>query len=145
MAVRETRTDTDNLFYDGLRDALGQVVRVVGIKRLAAELRPALSADKAAQWLRDCLDGGRREKLDLEEVQFILRRGREAGCHAAMRQLCRDGGYADPQPIEPEDERTAVLREFNERVRQLEQLARHLDAGGSRTYAAARPERMAQP
>lgn len=118
----------DALIYDGLRDALGQVARVVGVKRLACEMRPQLSADKAAGWLRDCLSDARREKLDIEDIEYILRRGREAGCHVAIRQLARDCGYTEPAPIEPEDERAQLQREFIAAVKAQQKLAARLEA-----------------
>jgi len=44
---------------------------------------------------------------------------RKKGCHAAMTYLARELGYADPQPVEPEDEKAKLQRQFNESVAAL--------------------------
>lgn len=76
-----------------------------GAKVVAASMRPDLSPDAAARWLKDCLNDSRREHLHPGHVMWLLRAGRAAGLHGAIAYLCREVGYSDPAPVEPEDER----------------------------------------
>jgi hypothetical protein len=103
------------LFITDIYDALGDVVRALGgPKKVGAELRPEKPADEAATWVKDCLNRNRREKFDPDQVLWLLRKGREIECHAAMNYLAQQAGYAEPQPIEPETELAKLLREYLE-------------------------------
>lgn len=98
---------------ESLRDALIEVIKAAGkSKAVGLLMRPELSAEDAGNWLRNCLDADRREKLSLDQFMFLLKLGRQHNCHAAMEFLGDDIGYA-VNAIEPEDERTIVMREFN--------------------------------
>lgn len=48
----------------------------------------------------------------------------------------RDTGYTDPQPIEPEDERARLQREFINAQRGLEALAKRMERAGLLRSAA---------
>jgi hypothetical protein len=108
------------LFHEDIWQALGDCVRVLGgNKKVDSLLRPEMDAQEAGRWLANCMNHVRPEKLCIEQVQWILREARKAGCHAGMTFLTRDAGYADPQPIEPEDERAALQREYSASVKTL--------------------------
>lgn len=116
--------DQNPLFVTDIYDALGDIVRALGgPKRVAALMRPDRDLDAAATWLKDCLNRHRREHLDPEQVLWLLREGRAAGCHVAMNYLAAHCGYHEPAPLEPEDERARLQREFAESVAQLTRLA----------------------
>lgn len=101
------------LFHESLADALKEVISVAGgTKSVAAKLWPEKTPDAAQRTLLDCLNENRPEKLSPEQVLFLMRLGREIGCHAAINYISRDAGYSDPQPIEPEDEKAKLMREF---------------------------------
>lgn len=101
------------LFHESIYDALKEVVLASGgTKVVGTLLWPEKSADSAQKLLSDCLNENRAEKLDPEQVMFILRLGRKNGNHAAINFISRDAGYGDPQPIEPEDAKAALMREF---------------------------------
>lgn len=123
-----TGTPQDSLFCDDLRDALMGLVRACGgLKAVAHMLKPTMGVEAAAGWLRKALTTGERERLDLDDLQFLLRLGREKGCHVGMRQLTREAGYTDPTPLDPEDERAALQREWIESIRRMEALARRIE------------------
>jgi hypothetical protein len=101
------------LFHESLADALKEVIAVAGgTKSVACKLWPEKTPDAAQRTLLDCLNENRPEKLSPEQVLFLMRLGREIGCHAAINYITRDSGYSDPLPIEPEDEKAKLMREF---------------------------------
>lgn len=112
------------LFHDSLEDALAEIVGVCGgRKAFAAAMWESKSARDAHNKLDACLNRERPEKFDLDELLYILRAGRAGGCHSAMAFIARECGYADPVPLEPEDERMRLQREFAASVAQLTRLA----------------------
>ena len=122
-------THQDSLFCEDLRDALRDLVKACGgLKAVAHMLRPTQPLESAAGWLRKARTAGERERLDLDDLQYLLRLGREKGCHVGMRQLAREAGYTDPAPLEPEDERAALQREFVASARRMEALAKRIEA-----------------
>lgn len=101
------------LFHESLYDALKEVIQQAGgSKVVASKLWPEKTPDSAHRILLDCLNENRAEKLSPEQVLFLMRIGREVGCHAAINYMTRESGYSDPQPIEPEDEKAKLMREF---------------------------------
>lgn len=107
--------ETPPLFMTDVYDALGDLVRASGgPKDVGLALRPHKSADDAAQWVKDCLNRNRREKFDPEEVMWLLKKGREKGCHAPIQFMCEQCGYTPPEPVNAEDELSRMLREYLE-------------------------------
>lgn len=132
VAVRETRTVTDMeqiaLIHEDIYEALRTCVAASGgPKRVAAVLWPEMPADKAANRLADALNVTRREILNPEQVVLLMRLGRQAGCHAGMTYLAAECGY-EAKPIEPEDERARLEREFNASVKLQADLVRRMEA-----------------
>ena len=129
-----------SLFHESLADALRECISVCGgLKSVGKLLWPEKDADIAGRLLADCLNDTKREKLSPEQVLLILRVAREKGCHAGMTFIARDLGYSDPQPIEPEDERAKLQREFIESTRSLARMAQRieqLDRPGLKAVAA---------
>ncbi len=120
--------DQENLFFDGVNDALRHLVRVLGgPKKVGHGLRPGKSPDDAGRWLSNALDGDRRESLHPEDLIQLLQMGRAIGCHVVMEEIAREGGYARPMPTEPEDEAAQLMREFNESRKAMEQIAKRLE------------------
>lgn len=107
------------LFSESIEDAIREAVRVLGgSKAVGSQLRPEMLADKASTWLSDCLNTDRRDKLDLNQMMWILRAARKAGYHGAINYICADIGYSNPLPVEPEDEKARLMREFIEATKQ---------------------------
>lgn len=116
------------LFHDSLADALRECVQACGgHKAVGVLLWPEKAADVAGRLLSDCLNDAKRERLSPEQVLLLLRLARERGCHAAMHFIARDAGYSDPQPLEPEDERAKLQREFIEASRHFTRLAAQME------------------
>lgn len=123
--------DQESLFYESLSDALADVVKACGgAKVIGARLWPEKSVQAAHSQLLDCLNDARPAKLSPEQVLFLMREGRKINCHAAMNYLARETGYADPQPIEPEDERARLQREYIDAVKDLQALTGRMERVG---------------
>lgn len=119
------------LFYETINDALDAVVKSCGgAKVVGCKLWPEKTPDAAHRLLLACLNEDRVEKLGPEHVLLLLRMGRERGCHAAINFLSRESGYADPSPIEPEDEKARLQREFIEAQRSMQKLADRMERVG---------------
>lgn len=117
-----------SVVHENLGEALGEVVQLLGgYKAVGARLWPDLQPDDAGRQLRHCLSGDRPEKLSLDQLAYLLRLGREKGAHGAMVYLTRACGYQDAVPVEPEDERAMLQREFIRATGELQRLARRLD------------------
>jgi hypothetical protein len=95
-------------------------------------MRPEKGPEGAGRWLLDCLSPDRKEKLCIEQVLWILREARAAGCHAGMAYITQDAGYAPPQPVEPDDEMAALQREFIATAKRQEHLLKRLEAVAER-------------
>ncbi len=126
------------MFAD-LDDAIsGAVVALGGWKKVGCLLRPELGAkpDLAAQWMRDCLNTEKRERLNPHQVLHLLKLAREAGYHAAKHWLDSELGYEQGRPLNPADEQAKLQRDFIAAV----QAAKHL---GDRLEKLTQPQLQA--
>lgn len=115
------------LFVEDLNEAIRATVNALGgMKAMGVELRPEKSAVDAGKWLADCLNPAKRDRLDPEQMAFLRRRARQAGCHILAAFEMQDAGYAPPVAIEPEDERAKLEREFIASVKALEVIQQRL-------------------
>ena len=118
----------DSLFHETLFAALDEIVKALGgSKKVGQLLRPDKSPDIAGKWLCNCLNPERVERLDPDQLLMLLREARKISAHAAINHILRESGYADAQPIEPEDERAALQRTFIQGVQTLTLLASRLE------------------
>jgi hypothetical protein len=126
--------DQSKLFSEDIYDALSDVVRALGgPKKVGAMLKgDAVTAEDAGRWVKDCLNRNRRERFDPNELIFLLRKAREAGCHSAMHFVCDEAGYDRPKPLEPRDEMAELQR-------------RYIDAVEASRTIAERMERLVRP
>lgn len=116
------------LFHESLSDAIRDVVQALGgTKKIGAMMRPEKTPDEAARWISDCLNPDRREKFDPEQVLWLLREGRKAGCHSCMHYLCVESGYSLAQPVEPKDELAELQRNFIEASKHLSRMAERIE------------------
>ena len=119
------------LFYESLPDAIRVVIQSMGgTKAVAVRLWPEKTPEAASRTLLDSLNESRPEKLSPEQVLWLLAEGRKVGCHAAMNYLARETGYADPQPIEPDDEKARLQREYIEATKMMSKLAERMQRVG---------------
>jgi hypothetical protein len=119
------------LFVESFDDAARAVINACGgVKRVATAMWPTKPVTEAVNLLNACLNTERRERLNPNDVMYLLKLGREANCHALAHWLMRESGYADPVPVEPEDERARLQREFVASVQALQSLSAKMDALG---------------
>jgi len=110
----------DRLFYDGINDALRNVIQALGgNKVIGCKLWPEKSPDAAARQLADCLNEHKPEKLHADQIMLLLRMGHSVGCHAAMQYIAQEAGY-EIRPITPETERDRLADAILEASRTLE-------------------------
>ena len=125
-----------SLFHESLADALKDVIQMAGgNKSVACKLWPEKTPDSAHRTLLDCLNENRQEKLSPDQVLFLLRIGREVGCHSAINYLSGEAGYSPPQPIEPEDEKANLMRDFIAAQKSMTAIAIRLENVGLRALA----------
>lgn len=125
----ETRAMTAQtpLFVDTADDAVRDTVRALGgPKKVGPLLWPAKKPDRAEKDLDDCLNRNNARKLDFEEILHIGRLGRDHGVHLIAGFVCFDLGYAPPQPVDPEDEKAELQRQFHADVDRLERIAKRI-------------------
>ena len=124
--------DTGSLFCESIEEAILEVARFCGgRKALAAEMWPSLPVREAHNRFDACCNPERREQSHPADLLYIARRGRAAGCHSLILFLARESGYADPQPVEPEDERARLQRDYIEAVKALDRIASRMERAGS--------------
>jgi hypothetical protein len=119
------------LFFEDVYAALKYVVQSLGKPK---DVGPLIFPHKedpfaAGRLLSDCINPNRDSKLDIEQVILLLRLAREKGCHLGIEYLCTAAGYTKPTPVEPNDERAALQRQFIQSVTELRQLANRITAG----------------
>lgn len=125
------------LFHESLNDVLReQVAALGGTKSVGSRMRPELPADHAGRWLNDCLNPDRREHLTPEQVMWLLIEGRKIGVHSAITWMATESGYSAPLPVEPEDERAALQREYIEAAKTMQRLAERIERTTSPRLAA---------
>lgn len=121
--------DQPALFHESITDALRDIVKHLGgVKKVGSEMRPDLTIDNSGRWLSDCLNDDSREKLSPDQVLYLLKRGREIGSHEAMQFIATECGYATPQPIEPEDEKASLMRQYIETAKALGKMASRIES-----------------
>lgn len=111
------------LFHEDWRDALRHVVKALGgYEAVGIELWPTKTRKAAGNWLSDCLNTERPAKLDLEDIEGLLRLGRKEGIHIGMHFLCQSLSYAAPSTVEPADTIAECERQIARHVKRLEGL-----------------------
>lgn len=126
----------NQLFYDTYEDAIRDTVMALGgFKKVGNMLWPAMPVDDAGRKLAHCLNTDKREKLDLGELSLIRKAGRQVGVHILAHYEMRDSGYAEPQPLAPEDEAAQLQREFITAVKALDGIQQRLARNGLQVAA----------
>lgn len=108
--------------FEDEQDAIRTLIQEIGgFKVVGHSLRPDLTPDRAGNWLRDCMNPERAERLQPSQLFHLLKMGREKGSHSATEFILRNIGYA-VTPLEPEDEKARLQREYIEAVSVLRRL-----------------------
>lgn len=115
-------------FYEGPEDALKAAVQALGgSKKVGALLWPDKSIDAASRLLLDCINPSRAEKLEITQYMRIFKLARERGFHGPYQWFSLEIGY-EASPIEPEDERAKLQRDYINAVQQLTRLTQKMEA-----------------
>lgn len=118
----------EELFHEDIYAALSHVISAIGgAKHVGVELWPSLSADKAGRKVADCLNSDRAQQFHPDELVWILSEARKKGVHSAMAFITTECGYADPTPVEPEDEAAKLQREFIAAQAQMTQMLKRME------------------
>lgn len=134
---------TPALFHETIEDAIREVIMAAGgFKEVGNRIRPDLVPDRAASWLRDCVNDDRRQHIDPHQLALLRRIGREANCHALATWEARDAGYTDPLPIEPLAERDRLQRDFIAAAHAVQEIAARLDRMASPSVVPMPPSQM---
>ena len=119
--------DQEALFVEDIYQALSDAIRAIGgPKAVAHELWPDKPIDKAANLLNDCLNRNRSEKLDPEQVIYIIKASKKAGCHVPMKFIADECEYDNPKPITPEEQMNDLQLLFVEKVSELQKIEKQL-------------------
>jgi len=120
--------DQEALFHDDWRDALCHLVKALGGWETAgADLFPNKTRKAAGSWLYDCLHAERPAKLDLDDIQGLLRLGRDRGIHVGMSQLCDEVGYERPQASSPKSPKAKLLEQQAAAMAEAARIQREID------------------
>lgn len=117
------------LFSDW-NDALDAVVHTLGgYKKVGVLLRPELASkpQAASQWLRDCLNHDKPERMNPDQVFMLLRAARVADYHAAKHWMDVELGYEQGRPLSPQDEAVSLTQRSQELVRELRTITERLE------------------
>lgn len=112
-------------FNDALQHA---VIALGGYKKVGPAFKTEMPIEQAAQWLRDCLAPGRREKLSPDQVLLLVRMARQAGIHAPMDYMASTTGYkatpvdADAQKRQLQETIAAGMESLTRQMARLEAL-----------------------
>jgi hypothetical protein len=119
------------LFVEDYSEAIRATIQALGgFKRIGAELKPDMAVDAAGRWLSDCCNADKREKLAPSELAYIRKRARTEGVHILAAYEMREAGYTEPQPLEPQDERAALMREYVQATKLLQTVAARMERLG---------------
>lgn len=121
------------LFFEDIYAALRHVVQSLGKPK---DVGPAIFPHKedpeaAGRLLSDCLNENREARLNPEQLILLMRLGRDKGCHTAIDYICTAAGYTKPVPIEPDDEKAALQKQFIQAVTELRQLSSRINGSAT--------------
>ena len=98
-----------------------------GSKVIGPMLWPELPVDAAQRRLLDCMNEDRPQHLSPQQVELVMRKARQVGCHAPMDYLAQSLSYAEPQPVAPTDEAAELQRQFIAATAQLARMAERIE------------------
>lgn len=103
----------NKLFFDTVYDALGSdILNAGGYKVVSGKLWPNMKQASAYARLKSCIDEHKDEKLDPEEVHAIAKMAKDAAGSSSYLAYTGQELNCKYEDVEPEDELTALLREY---------------------------------
>lgn len=124
------KNDDGLAMFTDENDALVWVVhKLGGFKKVGVLMRPEYSSkpDQAAQWLRDCLNEEKRERLNPAQTVMLLRLARQGGFHAAKFWMDDELGYERGRPVSVEDESARLQRQILDATQVLQSSIERLE------------------
>ena len=117
------------LFYDDEFDALQQMIAGSerSFKECATFLRPDLKPESAYAWLKACVSPNGDQHLKLGQIVSLARFCKRFD---PLFHMADELEHERPRPIDPEDEKTRIQREFAEAWAQFMELADQARAAG---------------
>jgi hypothetical protein len=121
--------------YDDIYEALRDTVKHLGGAKIVGHaMRPEKTIDQAQGWLLDCLNPSRPEKLDPEQVIWLLRMAHDSGHHEAKIFIDSATGYQSGAPLTPENEQADLQRKAIEAAQQVNKLFAQMAKAGVKIY-----------
>jgi len=115
--------------HESIHDALRKVVEASGgSKAVGARMYPALPVARSQQRVNDSLNPEHQQHFNELEILWLLKLGREVGCHDAMLYIASACSYSAPDPVETQDEREQLQRDFIAAAAQLKQMGQRIEA-----------------
>lgn len=115
------------LFFEDINDALREVVQQLGgAKAVGPVLWPEKTMEQSQMLLLACLNSERKERLTPDQVLLLLRKGREADCHAGMQFIAEQTGY-EVKPIRPQDQAAELIARAESVIREARAVADGLE------------------
>lgn len=137
---------SDLAIFSDMNDALtGAVHALGGHKKVGPMLRPELEpkSGAAAQWLRDCLNPEKRERLTPEQTLHLLRLARDAQYHAAKHWFDAEVGYEPSRPIDLDEKEDILVQVVAQATEALSKAVTTLEHIRAAKLVAAKVVRIA--
>ena len=116
-------------FAEDIYDALRSIVLALGgYKAVGCRLWPHLDPDTALTKMRDSLNRERAQKLDMEEMLWLLLEGRKAEIHTGMYFIADYCKYERPRTKSLEQRREELQRMVVDAVSRLSDIQAQLTA-----------------
>ena len=121
-------TNQPMLWHEDIYEALSTDIQAMGGNKIVgSKFWPEKSPDKAGEHLANCLNRTRNEKLDPEQVIYIIKEARKVNSFSSIWFTADEGSFEKPQPIEPEDEVAKLQREFVEMGKAMQKIASQIE------------------
>ena len=116
------------LFVEDIYQALNDGIRAIKgeYKAVGHALWPEKDIQRAANDLKDCLSRTHQKKLDPEQVIFILKLSKQAGCHVGMNFIADSCEYEKPKSIVPSEKLPSLQKEFIQSAKAMSMLAEEI-------------------
>jgi hypothetical protein len=113
-------------FYDCAEDATNSAILNSGksYKEVAHYIRPEISMDSAYAWLKNALKDDARETLSADRHIMIANYCQRFDFLYYVAGKCH---HSRPLPVEPEDEKAELQRQFIKAVTELRQLSSRIN------------------
>ena len=114
------------LFHTDEYDALRDDVKAVGIKEIAALLKPDCDIENAAKWVSNCLDRKRDQKFEPQHYTIIVNEARKVGSFAYVTYLLRETWFEPPVAKVYDSEVLKVGDRIGEILKQADEFVHYL-------------------